>query len=399
MSGWTSSAMTVPMAPRGGDVATARVVSVEWYVWSAVLGLTSSTFGLYWDICWHMSIGRDSFWTPAHVAMQLGAVVACIFCGYLILHTTFAKGSAARETSVRIWGFRGPVGAFIAVWGLFLMLASFAFDNWWHSSFGVDVKILTPPHTGIVLGIFAVGFGSLVILSARRNLSSGEVNAKLNWLLLYSGALLLSLLSILLFQYIGDRTIMHSSLFYVVLGLIAPFVLVGISRASGEPWAATKVAAIYMVVWLLGEWIMPLFPAHPRLGPVFTPLTHLIPMGFPVLMVPGGLAVDYLLKRVSHKGRFLQALIAGSGFLLIMVAVQWQFSEFLVSPYARNWIFGTDYFAFRERPADYSRGWQFAVVETNRIQLLVGIFFAWLVTVVSARIGLLWGQWIHTVQR
>jgi len=394
-----TSTLTVPTSLRQRDVAADRVVSVEWYVWSAVLGLTSSTVGLYWDICWHMSIGRDSFWTPAHVAMQIGAMVACIFCGYLILHTTFSKDSSARETSVRIWGFRGPLGAFIAVWGLFLMLASFPFDNWWHSSFGVDVKILTPPHSGIVLGIFAVGFGSLVILTARRNLSSGGTNAKLNWLLLYLGALLFSLLSILFFQYIGDRTIMHSSVFYMVLGLIAPFVLVGINRASGQPWAATKAASIYMVLWMLGEWIMPLFPAHPRLGPVFTSVTHLVPMGFPVLMVPGGVAIDYLLQRFSHKGRFTQAFIVGTGFLAIMVAVQWPFSEFLISPYARNWFFGTNYFAFRERPTDYARAWQFAVVETSRVQLLVGMFLAWLVTVFSTRIGLLWGEWIRTIQR
>ena len=109
--------------------------------------------------------------------------------------------------------------------------------------------------------------------------------------------------------------------------------------------------------------------------------------------------MDYLLKRFSHKGKFLQALIAGTGFLLIMVAVQWPFSEFLISPAARNWIFGTNYFAFRERPSDYARAWEFAVVETSRVQLLAGMFVAWLVTVFSTRIGLLWGEWIRTIQR
>jgi hypothetical protein len=32
--------------------------------------ITSIVFGLYWDISWHMTIGRDTFWTPAHLAIQ-----------------------------------------------------------------------------------------------------------------------------------------------------------------------------------------------------------------------------------------------------------------------------------------------------------------------------------------
>ena len=41
-------------------------VVVPWYVWSSVLAVTSTTVGLYWDISWHIGIGRDTFWTPAH---------------------------------------------------------------------------------------------------------------------------------------------------------------------------------------------------------------------------------------------------------------------------------------------------------------------------------------------
>jgi len=34
-----------------------------------------------------------------------------------------------------------------------------------------------------------------------------------------------------------------------------PPVLVGIARASGYRWAATKVAAIYFVLWLAALWL------------------------------------------------------------------------------------------------------------------------------------------------
>jgi hypothetical protein len=38
---------------------------------------------------------------------------------------------------------------------------------------------------------------------------------------------------------------MHSAIYYRVLGMTAPVVLVGIGRASGRRWAATTLAAMY----------------------------------------------------------------------------------------------------------------------------------------------------------
>ena len=32
--------------------------------------------GIIWDISWHMSIGRDTFWTPAHLLIQAGGLIA-----------------------------------------------------------------------------------------------------------------------------------------------------------------------------------------------------------------------------------------------------------------------------------------------------------------------------------
>ena len=35
------------------------------------------------------------------------------------------------------------------------MLTSAPFDNWWHNAYGLDVKIVSPPHTLLILGIRA----------------------------------------------------------------------------------------------------------------------------------------------------------------------------------------------------------------------------------------------------
>src|SRR5262245_8249941 len=106
-----------------------------------------------------MSIGRDSFWTPAHLAIQLGGIIAGGCSTYLILATTFGSRAAPPPASIRVWGFRGPLGAFVSVWGAATMLVSAPFDNWWHSAYGLDVKILSPPHVVLTLGILGVCTG------------------------------------------------------------------------------------------------------------------------------------------------------------------------------------------------------------------------------------------------
>jgi hypothetical protein len=83
---------------------------IPWYLWCAALAVTSNMIGAHWDISWHRSIGRDSFWTPAHMAIYLCGVLAGISCGYLILNTTFRRPAEYVASSVNVLGFRGPLG-------------------------------------------------------------------------------------------------------------------------------------------------------------------------------------------------------------------------------------------------------------------------------------------------
>src|SRR5262244_1234802 len=91
----------LPLQGRTADYASARATSIPWTIWCMVAGLTSGMIGGIWDISWHMSIGRDSFWTPAHILIQLTGVLAGVACAYMILPTTFAPGASAdRDASV-----------------------------------------------------------------------------------------------------------------------------------------------------------------------------------------------------------------------------------------------------------------------------------------------------------
>src|SRR5262249_50242562 len=162
-------------------------------------------------------------------------------------------------------------------------------------------------------------------------------------LLLWAGSLLLSLLMMLGYEYL-DTTQMHTAIFYRVVGMIGSLVLIGVARASGHRWAATIIAACYTVLWSTAVWVFPLFPAEAKLGPVFTPETHMLPLNFPLLLLVPAIVVDLVVNHLVGRSKWLQASFAGISFLTAMLIVQWPFAYFLVSPLARNRILGMNYF-------------------------------------------------------
>src|SRR2546428_9616896 len=70
--------------------AIARGPGLPWYVATVMIAATSAVVGVMWDISWHRSIGRDTFWTPAHLAIYLGGVLDGAARGWLVLRTTIS---------------------------------------------------------------------------------------------------------------------------------------------------------------------------------------------------------------------------------------------------------------------------------------------------------------------
>ncbi len=152
------------------------------FFWPGVLlafAITSITVGLIWDISWHTTIGRDTFWTPAHMAIYLGGAMGGFVGGWLALKYTFLVDSAEKSPSVKIFGARAPLGAWVAIWGAIAMLTSGPFDDWWHNAYGLDVKIISPPHSILGLGMFGISAGSLLLLLSRQNQRPGDSGAGL----------------------------------------------------------------------------------------------------------------------------------------------------------------------------------------------------------------------------
>jgi hypothetical protein len=372
---------------------------IPWYVWCAVIAVTSAMVGTHWDISWHRSIGRDTFWTPAHIAIYLCGVLAGISCGYLILSTTFRSASPLKDASVDIWGFRGPLGAFIAAWGGVAMITSAPFDNWWHNAYGLDVKILSPPHVLLIAGMVGVQLGALILILGQMNRVTARTREKLEWLFLYVGAMIVVCVMILIFEY-ALRIYMHSGFFYRVVSIAIPGILAAVARASGRRWAATIVIGIYTVFMLGCLWILPLFPAVPKLGPVYQQVTHFVPPEFPVLLIVSAIGLDLLWSsRARRWPLWLQSAASGIVFVVLLVAAQWPFADFLMSPASRNRVFGTIYFDYNLHPRSQYVRHVFVEMENSAAKFWIQMGIAVIAAAITTQLGFMWGNWMRRIRR
>jgi fumarate reductase subunit C len=369
--------------------------AIPWYLWASVIGVTSAMVGIHWDISWHRSIGRDTFWTPPHMAIYLCGIIAGISSAYLILATTFGKLPQVRAASVRMWGFYGPLGAFITAWGGVAMLTSAPFDDWWHSAYGLDVKILSPPHTVLASGILGIELGALILVLGYMNRAQGDERRRLNWLYMYLGSMIVIVLQILTMEY-SDRVLQHTATFFIAMSIVVPAALLGVASASENRWAATTIASVYTLFTGLLIWILPLFPAQPKLGPVLHPVTQFIPPQFPILMIVPAIALDLVRHRIRNWNIWIQSAICGAVFFGLFAAVQWPFANFLMSPSAANGFFGTAYLDYAQGPNSLEARNLFLPAERNFTELM---WIALFVAVATSRIGLGWGRWMRTVKR
>jgi hypothetical protein len=380
-------------------VYTAPRPGVPWYIWAGVLAITSSSIGGAWDVSWHRSIGRDTFWTPAHMAIQVCGVVAAIICAWLIVKCTFLRSDDA-PPSVSILGLRAPLGVFLAGWGGIAMLTSAPFDNWWHNAYGLDVKIVSPPHALLILGLRGISTGVMfLILAAMNRAAQGETGSfnLLQKLFLYVGGLAVVGQMFFIQEYTWDVKL-HQAAAYIAMGIALPFFFAFLSQASRSRWASTSTAAVYTVYLIAEILIFPLFPAQPKLGPVYNPVTHLIPAKFPVLILVPALILDLLWQRMKNWKPWQIALVSGVVFIAVLTAVEWPFANFLLSDASKNRFFGTIYFDYNSRPtgADRMRQWFYP---DHGTALYVGLLSAAFYATLSTWFGLKFGRWMRGVQR
>jgi hypothetical protein len=369
--------------------------SFAWPPILMVIAATSIIAGLLWDISWHKTIGRDTFWTPAHLAIHFGGILAGLTGTFLILRTTFRGSEEQRGTSVRVWGFRGPFGAWLSIWGAFAMVTSAPFDDWWHNAYGLDVKILSPPHIVLALGMFGVVYGAVLIVVSRQN-RMGDAEPWLKRAYVYTSGVLLTMLAVIVAEY-TDANQQHGAMFYYIVAGLFPYTLIGLGRASRVKWPMTSIATVYMGVMIGMNLILQPFEAHPRLAPIYTPVDHMVPFGFPVLLIAPAFAVDLVMRKLRERNDWLLAGAVAVTFVGVLLATSWYFAIFELSPWADNAFFvGSLRVPYFNRPGPWTHEFWNAdrdPVTPLKMAIALGLAF------VSVRLGLARGKWMRQVVR
>jgi hypothetical protein len=370
-----------------------------------VFASTATLVGLLWDISWHRTIGRDTFWSPPHLVEQIAAIVAGLSCGYVVLHTTFAGSAEAQGRSVRFWHFfQGPLGAWVCIWATITMITSAPFDNWWHSAYGLDVKIVSPPHMVLAAGMIGVQLGAmLMVVAAQNRAATDHDRRRLGFIFNFAGGVIIALAAILTQEEAAYGNSMHGSSFYSLLAMVMPIFLVAFARASRVKWPATTTALLYMGIVLVNIWIIQLFPAQPRLAPIYNPVTHMVPAPFPLLLVFPAIAIDLLIQRFGNDRDWTLSIALGVAFVVVMVAAHWFWGDFLISPAARNWVFAADQWDYNSKVGPWRyKFWNLDRGADGNFSVMLfarGIGIAIVFAIVTSRIGLWWGKGMALIKR
>ena len=86
-------------------------------------------------------------------------------------------------------------------------------------------------------------------------------------------------------------------------------------------------------------------------------------------------------------------------FLAALVAIQWPFADFLITPRSGNWIFGTHYQMYMASPNDPGMRNAYYTFERSTAEVWRGFGIAALTAILMSRLGLAVGSWMRGVQR
>ncbi|MEC3918323.1 hypothetical protein [Nocardia sp. CDC160] len=308
-----------PDTTKGAALATAPITVRPWLP-AAILFVASLTFaiGSTWDIQWHSDVGPDTFFTLPHLFIYASAATAG-FTGLTVILITSAAGRAGRRVDGELGGpgihvfgrtFTAPLGYMVAALGAASFLLYGLWDLWWHSLYGFDAIIDSPPHIGLFLSSTVISVGTVIVFAAARAHTWGRLGA------LFALAHLVtnSTVTALAVQRLSNGTVRWTvavTAFMVILMLVAG---AGFSR-----WGATVTAVFGSATQAVFWWFAP-WAARAYADFVGLPMREHIrgipstPALIPFVLIPVGIVVDLLLRRgAGDAGRLARLLPAVAG--------------------------------------------------------------------------------------
>ncbi|MEV5842599.1 hypothetical protein AB0M32_11580 [Streptomyces sp. NPDC051985] len=314
-----------PQADRSGPVAAFTVLA----------GTLTSLIGISWDIEWHVDVGPDTFFTLSHLLLYSGSALAGVASLVMVLRSTFAQragratGRSVGGAPVRVFGgtFTAPLGYLISGTGAALFLMYGLVDLWWHSLYGFDAVLNSPPHVALFISISLTMVGSITVFAAAREQLWGRIG------LVVSTPVLITFCPLTTYAFQGvSQTIdpqLAGNIFFSVCLLITGALTL---RRRG---IALSIAAVLGVMQLFLWWFSP-WAAKWYAGYVGLPLRDnlmdaapVLPSGIPMFMLGVAVVIEALLllgRRQNWSGRWMPQAVGAVGGVLVSLSMLLQTS-------------------------------------------------------------------------
>lgn len=272
------------------------ISSLEWQrferigAWLVLLGVFTTLFGLSWDVDWHDKVGPDTFWTLPHIFVYSGAALTGFAALTVVLLCTFSPRQAG-WISILGGRFHAPLGFIVAGFGAFGFLSFGLFDQWWHTIFGFDVSISSPPHLGLILSDILSMVGCALIFARGQRTHTVGVSVATGLAVAFTLPFVIAIFSDFGFE-------------IPLLGLQAfliPMAMLFVVSSSRQPIAALLMAVTLVAFRWLAELVFPSMTVAyaDSLGFALrdgSSTSPALPVLIPVLSLAAGLTVSALLS-------------------------------------------------------------------------------------------------------
>ncbi len=212
------------------------------------LGSLAGLLGVYWDIAWHIDIGRDSFFTLPHNFIYGFMTIVLGMSLYGLIRDQ-------RDTffHLKVGKIQLHSGVLLVAVGAMLVLFFAPADDLWHRLFGPDITLWGPMHLVGLLGFTTATFGGLVSSWLEYSITASR---KFLWTTLLFAAILLGWSMLFLAEY--EYNVPAFPIFWHILLLTAlpTFTLILISKLEAVKYAATVTTVLFTLIRLgLAGWL------------------------------------------------------------------------------------------------------------------------------------------------
>jgi hypothetical protein len=287
-----------------------------------LLGTGISLIGTSWDVQWHIDVGPDTFFTLPHLFLYAGSAIAGIASLIVVLAVTAAqrRGETPDPTDggvpVRVFGgrFTAPLGYLVTGLGAACFLLYGLIDLWWHTVYGFDAVLNSPPHVALFTSISITMIGAVIVAAAAREQRWGRIA------MIISVPVLMTFFPITANAFQGlplpfDPINAATSLIIVLLFVLTR---VALGRRGAALATAAALLAMQAILWVFTPWAAVTYadsvglPLRDGLGgePPF------IPAGIPLAGIIVAVVIELLITRSALLAGAVAGLILGFSFIV-----------------------------------------------------------------------------------